>query len=207
MKGLLLKELYMTAKYCRPFLLIVVVFLAVSFFGDDNIFFILYPVLISSMIPVTLMSYDEHDKWTLYSATLPYTRSQLVSSKYLIGLIFGAAAYVISIAAIIVRMQLNGYFSLDALLGMAVILLALGMLAPTLLLPLVFKFGTEKGRIAFYVMIGLMTAAGTIAAGLGLQFALPAGGVWILAAAVLIIVLLYVLSWRLSIVFYHKREL
>ena len=207
MKGLLLKEFYMTAKYCRPFLLIVIVFLAVSFFGDDNIFFILYPVLISSMIPVTLMSYDEHDKWTLYSATLPYTRSQLVSSKYLIGLIFGAAAYVISIAATIVRMQLNGYFSLDSLLGMAVILLALGMLAPTLLLPLVFKFGTEKGRIAFYVMIGLMTAAGTIAAGLGLQFALPVGGVWILAAAVLIIVLLYVLSWRLSIVFYRKREL
>ncbi len=207
MKGLLLKEFYMTAKYCRPFLLIVIVFLAVSFFGDDNIFFILYPVLISSMIPVTLMSYDEHDKWTLYSATLPYTRSQLVSSKYLIGLIFGAAAYVISIAATIVRMQLNGYFSLDSLLGMAVILLALGMLAPTLLLPLVFKFGTEKGRIAFYVMIGLMTAGGTIAAGLGLQFALPVGGVWILAAVVLIIVLLYVLSWRLSIVFYRKREL
>ena len=207
MKGLLLKEFYMTTKYCRPFLLIVIVFLAVSFFGDDNIFFILYPVLISSMIPVTLMSYDEHDKWTLYSATLPYTRSQLVSSKYLIGLIFGAAAYVISIAATIVRMQLNGYFSLDSLLGMAVILLALGMLAPTLLLPLVFKFGTEKGRIAFYVMICLMTAAGTIAAGLGLQFALPVGGVWILAAVVLIIVLLYVLSWWLSIVFYRKREL
>ena len=32
MKGLLLKDLYMAAKYCRAFLLIVVVFLAVSFF-------------------------------------------------------------------------------------------------------------------------------------------------------------------------------
>ena len=31
MKGLLLKDLYMAAKYCRAFLLIVVVFLAVSF--------------------------------------------------------------------------------------------------------------------------------------------------------------------------------
>ena len=43
MKGLLLKDLYMAAKYCRAFLLIVVVFLAVSFFGDDNIFFVVYP--------------------------------------------------------------------------------------------------------------------------------------------------------------------
>ena len=207
MKGLLLKDFYMTAKYCRSFLLIVVVFLAVSFFGKDNVFFILYPVLISSMIPVTLMSYDEHDKWNVYSLTLPYTRGQLVSAKYLTGLIFGSAAYVVSLAATIVRMQLNGYFSLDSLLGMAVILLALRMLAPTLLLPLVFKFGTEKGRIAFYIMIGLMTAAGALAAGIGLQFALPAGGIWILAGIVLIVVLLYALSWRFSIVFYRRREM
>lgn len=207
MKGLLLKDFYMTAKYCRSFLLIVVVFLAVSFFGKDNVFFILYPVLISSMIPVTLMSYDEHDKWNVYSLTLPYTRGQLVSAKYLTGLIFGSAAYVVSLAATIVHMQLNGYFSLDSLLGMAVILLALGMLAPTLLLPLVFKFGTEKGRIAFYIMIGLMTAAGALAAGIGLQFALPAGGIWILAGIVLIVVLLYALSWRFSIVFYRRREM
>lgn len=101
MKGLLLKDFYMTAKYCRSFLLIVVVFLAVSFFGKDNVFFILYPVLISSMIPVTLMSYDEHDKWNVYSLTLPYTRGQLVSAKYLTGLIFGSAAYVVSLAATI----------------------------------------------------------------------------------------------------------
>lgn len=87
------------------------------------------------------------------------------------------------------------------------ILLALGMLAPTLLLPLVFKFGTEKGRIAFYIMIGLMTAAGALAAGIGLQFALPAGGIWILAGIVLIVVLLYALSWRFSIVFYRRREM
>lgn len=207
MKGLLLKDFYMTAKYCRSFLLIVIVFLAVSFFGKDNIFFILYPVLISSMIPVTLISYDEHDKWNVYSLTLPYTRGQLVSAKYLTGLIFGAAAYVVSLAATIVRMQLNGYFSLDSFLGMAVILLALGMLAPTLLLPLVFKLGANKGRIAFYIMIGLMTAAGALAAGIGMQFSLPAGGIWLLAGIVLMILLLYVLSWRLSIVFYRRREM
>lgn len=207
MKGLLLKDFYMTAKYCRSFLLIVVVFLAVSFFGKDNIFFILYPVLISSMIPVTLISYDEHDKWNVYSLTLPYTRGQLVSAKYLTGLIFGAAAYAVSLAATIVRMQLNGYVSLDSFLGMAVILLALGMLAPTLLLPLVFKLGANKGRIAFYIMIGLMTAAGAFAAGIGLQFSLPAGGIWLLAGIVLMILLLYALSWRLSIVFYRKREM
>ena len=81
MKGLLLKDLYMAAKYCRAFLLIVVVFLAVSFFGDDNIFFVVYPAMIAGIVPVTLISYDERDKWDLYAGTLPYTGSQPVSSK------------------------------------------------------------------------------------------------------------------------------
>ena len=86
MKGLLLKDLYLAAKHCRAFLLVAVVFLGVSFAGDENIFFIVYPTLITSMIPMTLISYDERDRWTQYSAALPYSRGQLVSSKYLIGL-------------------------------------------------------------------------------------------------------------------------
>ena len=39
MKGLLLKDFYLSWRYCRAFIVIVAVFLAVSFTGDDNIFF------------------------------------------------------------------------------------------------------------------------------------------------------------------------
>lgn len=99
MKGLLLKEYYMIAKYCRAFLLIVVVFLAVSFFSSDNMFFIMYPAILASMIPVTLISYDEREKWNVYSGTLPYSRAQLVSAKYLAGLFFSALVFVVSALA------------------------------------------------------------------------------------------------------------
>ena len=95
MKGLLLKDFYLSWRYCRAFLVIVAVFLAVSFTGDDNIFFLIYPIMIASVIPMTLVSYDEHDKWTAYSGTLPYTRAQLVSTKYLVGMCFGSVAFLI----------------------------------------------------------------------------------------------------------------
>lgn len=36
MKGLLLKDWYMMKKYCRAYLLIAVVFIAVSLFSNDN---------------------------------------------------------------------------------------------------------------------------------------------------------------------------
>ncbi len=206
MKGLLIKDFYMTARYCRAFLLIVAVFIAVSFFGDDNIFFIVYPVMIASVIPMTLISYDERDKWTQYSGTLPYTRAQLVSSKYLIGLIFGSAAFVLSVAASVSRMLANGYFSLTELSVISAVLLVLGLIGPSLILPFAFKYGAEKGRIAFYIMIGIICAAGVLLSGLGFNAVMPESP-WAPAVTAAAAVLLYAASWRLSVAFYKKREL
>ena len=207
MKGLLLKDWYMSIRYCRAFLVLVGVFLVVSFFGNDNLFFRIYPTMIASIIPMSLISYDERDHWTLYSGTLPYTRRQLVSAKYLIGLFFGAFSFLISLAAFAVCMITNGTFSIEYFLFIAVLLLVLGLIGPTLLLPFVFKFGAEKGRIIFYVMIGLLSAIGALLTSLGFQNALTQHSFIILLVIGGLSVGLYALSWNLSIYFYQKREL
>lgn len=207
MKGLLLKDFYLSWRYCRAFLVIVAVFLAVSFTGDDNIFFLIYPIMIASVIPMTLLSYDEHDKWTAYSGTLPYTRVQLVSAKYLVGLCFGAVAFLISMAATTVRMMLGGGFVLEqfALVGTA--LLVLGCLGPALILPYVFKYGAEKGRVAFYITVGVFSGVAAVLAGIGFQVQVMGGGLWPLAVVAGVAVLIYLGSWWLSIRFYQKRDL
>lgn len=207
MKGLLLKDWYMCIRYCRAFLVLVSVFLVVSFFGNDNLFFRIYPTMIASIIPMSLISYDERDHWTVYSGTLPYTRRQLVSAKYLIGLFFGAFSFLISLAAFSVCMITNGTFSIEYFLFIAVLLLVLGLIGPTLLLPFVFKFGAEKGRIIFYVMIGLLSAIGALLASLGFQNVLTQHSFIILLVIGGLSVGLYALSWNLSIYFYQKREL
>lgn len=51
MKGLLLKDFYMAAKYCKAVLLLVIVFLAASFLGEENIFFAVYPSMIAGSFP------------------------------------------------------------------------------------------------------------------------------------------------------------
>ena len=86
MKGLLLKDWYMVVKYCKAYLLICLVFIGVSIMSDDNFFFILYPCILCGMIPVTLLGYDERSKWDQYCAALPYTKAQIVSGKYLLGM-------------------------------------------------------------------------------------------------------------------------
>lgn len=207
MKGLLLKDFYLSWRYCRAFLVIVAVFLAVSFSGDDNIFFLIYPIMIASVIPMTLVSYDEHDKWTAYSGTLPYTKTQLVSAKYVVGLCFGTVAFLISMAATTVRMMLGGGFVLEQFAVVGTALLVLGCLGPALILPYVFKYGAEKGRVAFYITVGVFSGVAAVLAGMGFQIQVIGGGLWPLAVVAGVALALYALSWWLSIRFYQKREL
>lgn len=200
MKALLLKEFYVASKTCRSILLVIVAFFALSFFGNDSQFFILYPLMMVSLVPVTLLSYDERDGWDKYSLTLPCTRAQLVSAKYLIGLIFGGVVFLLVELLLLIGLSMGGNFDF---LSMSSVLLLMGLLGPSILMPFVFKFGSEKGRIAYYFVLALLFAVIAFLIGMGFYEYLN-GFSWLVIAAA---VLLYLGSWRLSILFYEKREL
>lgn len=200
MKGLILKDITMTSRTCKSYLFVILIFLALSFFSNDSQFFILYPLMMVGMIPVTLLSYDERDGWDKYSLTLPCTRAQLVSAKYLIGLIFGGVVFLLVELLLLIGLSMGGNFDF---LSMSSALLLLGLLGPSLLMPFSFKFGSEKGRLAYYFVLALLFAFILILLGRGYYICLE-GFSWLVIGAS---VLLYLGSWRLSIFFYEKREL
>ena len=208
MKGLLLKDVYMTAKYCRSYLLIAAVFIAVSFFGNENMFLIFYPCLLCGMIPVNLLGYDERSRWLQYSETMPYSRAQIVSAKYLIGLLAQSAMLLVTAIAQAIRMNMNNSFSANDYLVMIMLLLIMSMLSSSICLPFIFKLGVEKGRMAYYVMIGIICGGSVVASTVlrdAMQSNIKLNGV--LAFVCLLGIGIYALSWYLSIVFYKKREL
>jgi len=208
MKGLLLKDLYMMKKYCKSYLIIAVVFIGVSFAGSENTFFIFYPCLLCGMIPVNLLGYDERSRWLQYSETMPYTKSQIVSGKYLIGLGTQVAMLLITGIAQAIRMRMNGTFVFGDYLVLMVLLLIMSLLASSITLPFMFKLGVEKGRMAYYIMIGIVCAGSIIASNLliGESFSEIKMN-WILPIICLAGIGIYALSWYLSVVFYKKREL
>ncbi|MBR6708642.1 MAG: ABC-2 transporter permease [Clostridia bacterium] len=208
MKGLLLKDLYMVKKYCRAYLLITAVFIAVSFVSSENLFFVFYPCLLCGMIPVNLLGYDERSRWLQYSETMPYTRGQIVSGKYLIGL--GAQVTVLLITGIAqaIRMSVSGTFLIGEYLVLMMLLLIMSLLASSVTLPFMFKLGVEKGRMAYYIMIGIVCAGSIVSSNLlsgWTREELELNS--ILPIICLVGIGIYALSWYLSIVFYKKREL
>ena len=208
MKGLILKDLYMMKKYCKSYLLITFVFVAVSFASSENLFLVFYPCLLCGMIPVNLLGYDERSKWLQYSETMPYTKGQIVSCKYLIGLGTQVAVLLVTGASQAIKMSINGTFILGDYLVLVMLLLIMSLLASSVTLPFMFKLGVEKGRMAYYIMIGIVCAGSIIASNLlsgGIQAEIKLNG--ILPIICLVGIGIYVLSWYLSIVFYKKREI
>ena len=207
MKGLLRKDLYMMGKYCRSYLLLVIVFLCVSVFGNDNLFFAFYPSLFSGMIPVSLLAYDERSRWMQYSGTLPYSKAQLVSGKYIIGLMAQTAVLIATGIAQALRMNRNGIFRWDDFAVLMLVIFGMAAVISSISLPFMFKLGVEKGRVAYYVMIGIACAGSVAASNLfraDWQGSMNVQGV--LSVLVVAGIAVYALSWYLSVVFYQKRE-
>lgn len=209
MKGLLLKDFYMTVKYCRTYLLIGIVFIAVSFAGAEsqNMFFVFYPCLLCGMIPVNLLAYDERSRWLEYSGTLPYTKAQLVSAKYLVGVIVqGVMLLAVGIAQA-VRMNLAGSFRLGEYGMIMALIFAMATITSSISLPFMFRWGVEKGRIAYYCMIGFVCAAGYLGSVFFTESRkVTAAGSLVPWAMILLGTAIYAASWLASIALYQKRE-
>ena len=85
MSALILKDLYIMKKYCRSVLLMVVIFWGASIFADSgNLFWTFFPVIVGSVTPATLLSYDEKFRWNQYCDTMPISRAAVVAEKYML---------------------------------------------------------------------------------------------------------------------------
>lgn len=207
MKGLLLKDAFVIRKTCKAFILLDIVFIAFSFFEGENMFFLFYPAIISGMLPMTLISLDEKEKWDQYAATLPVTRAQLVSSKYLIGLFGNIIVLVLIAVAQAFRMSREGKFVTEKYFFILVMLLSVGLMIPAILYPLVFRFGIEKGRIFYYITIGAACGGAVSFNYISIKSFVKANDFLIMAILLTVVILLYAASWLLSIRFYKNREL
>ena len=201
MKGLFLKDLYMIKAYFRTLIAIAVVFIISSFWGGGNMFLIIYPMIVAAMLPMSILSYDEKSRWDVYCGTLPCSKSAVVSVKYLSCLVYVAVMFALSLLVQSLRITRAGGDMSELAVIMAM-LLSIGLVGPSLMLPVIFRLGTEKGRMAYYVVIGALCA---------LSFLLPEKLPAALANSVALLPLaaaaLFAASWLLSIFFYRKREL
>lgn len=204
MTGLLLKDILNLKQQAKSYLFIVLVWLAIAIYIKDSEFFSGVMIMFMMMVPLSAFAYDEHCKWDRLGLTMPVTRFQMVLAKYLLTGLVGAVVSVISTA---VSIFLNG--KPGECIGTSVVLFCIGVIMSSIVLPLIFKFGVEKGRIltisAVLLPIGVVIILSQYAPGIARAVGLYAGMSIIFLAA--LTVLAVSLSIFISGKIYEGKEL
>lgn len=205
MKGLIVKELTMMKKG-NAVLFLPACILYISNRSITNT--ILFLSLMFSFLLTSNIASDEMSKWTVFSLALPFSRRDIVTSKYMViaGITFICAAVNLAISGILSAIG-NG--SLSSGLSNVCLTVTTGLIYPAIALPLTYKFCAEKGRIIFSLICGgsagiasflffdkdISTTIGSISMNMAVLIAAAAA------------VVLFAVSWLLSVKFYEKREL
>ena len=139
MKALLMKDLYVLWRQMKIFFLLIGVFAA-----GPSVFQNTFAILYAAMVPYTAFAQDESSKWNTLAVMMPYSTKEIVVSKYLLGGIAIAAAAGITMVFQNVMKLLGGPAVGNMTLTMAMLI---AVIMVDITLPLVFRFGVEKGRM------------------------------------------------------------
>ena len=160
MKGLLAKDfrllLSQKAYYMAVFLVAIV--LATST-GSPN-FVVGYLAMLCMMFALSSISYDEFDNGNAFLFCLPISRNGYVREKYLFAFLLGTGSWLLSfVVAVVCQMiQTGECLFLDLFVESAMIVLFFQVLI-SFMLPIQFKFGSEKGRMVQLAVYGVAFGA------------------------------------------------
>ncbi len=156
MKGLLMKDFFVIAKQMKLYLLLIPV---MAIMGGASLASI--AILLGAVLPMTAIAYDEQAKWNELAVMMPYSKKSIVLSKYVLGyLCMAGTAVLFVIAQLITAAILHRNPSENLYMISFSILSGLFLIAVNT--PIMFKFGSQKGRFVFIAFMGLAVAVGTI---------------------------------------------
>ena len=205
MSGLVRKDFYVVKSMGRSYLFMFGVFAFLSMMGvyDGVSFLSFLAVMMLIMLPINTFAYDEQSGWEKLAAATPAGRRGVVGAKYLFTVLLLAVGLALcaGIQASMYAFGIHGDGTLGECLEASMI--------TAILLPLIFRFGTQKSRIFFMIAMGVGTAGVVIL--MGVISATETGIAWLTGAAALLMPVAaaaaLMVSYAVSLQIYGKKEL
>ncbi len=209
-QGLMIKDFLNVKNYMKIFILTLLIFV----FFNTQFLTIFFP-LCFGMVAISSFNYDDLTKANRFILTLPVSKKEMIRARYiyifmmtLVGAILGFA--LTSLIQIVKQdstfnIMQNLYTSAGAFIGM--------MLLQSFEIPVMYKYGAEKGRI--FQSIGIILIMLTISGiatflikilNISLVTFLEILENYLVYIALIITAILYLVSYKLSIKIYKKIE-
>ncbi|MDO4324137.1 MAG: ABC-2 transporter permease [Lachnospiraceae bacterium] len=157
MMSLVYKDLMNLKQQGRIYILIMGIWAVVAGMERNPAFLGGVLSVFSVLVAITAYAYDEKAGWDKYALTMPVGKKELVLSKYVLAVLMMACSMVLFLGLnAVLRTPEKELFDLTC------IFLALGLLAMDVILPLIFRFGVEKGRVIMILAFLILSVIGLV---------------------------------------------
>lgn len=156
MKSLILKDLYNIGHNAKSMLLILLVFAVGLIMSSGVESYIISAGVLCSMMIVTTFTFDDNCKWSKYALIMPVCKKDIVKAKFIVLVIFCTVGVCVGTifgvsGGLVMRKLVMSMESIVTMLFMAFVGLIVSVIFGSMSIPLVYKFGAEKGRVLLLV--------------------------------------------------------
>lgn len=163
MLGLIKKDFLLIKANLKSLAIIFIVYLMLAFQGTIDITFIV--PLIGIMLFISTFSYDDFNNWNSYAVTLPDGRKNVVRAKYIASIILTVILGIVSLGLSIgIGYAKTNSINLEEMISSLMGTALSSVIIISLLYPIIFKFGSTKGRIILFGVVFGITGIGAFIA-------------------------------------------
>lgn len=164
LSGLIIKDFMLFKQFGLRFVFFIIAFyIAIPLIIPDAIHSVstLAGILciLFALLPISTFSYDENANWDRYALSMPITREMIVLGKYL----FTGIMVIIGGALMTLYLLIFGFFRSPEIIPQiffgSIGYIGTSILSLCILLPVIFKFGPEKGRLSFMAVAVIIMAS------------------------------------------------
>ena len=219
-KGLVIKDFQTIKSYKGTALFMLVIFVGSSFLNNNITNFLpIFMPLYFGMLAISSFSYDNLAKADKYILTFPINKKDVVRARYiyilLVTLVGSLLGYILTI--LVQCIKLGNILDIGAIVNNLAVIIGslLGiMFLQSFQIPIMYKFGAEKGRIIQMIMVvGLMLGISIITTvlmkifGISLDTLIAILKNYLIVIIGAAVVLLYISSYITSCKIYEKKEI
>lgn len=199
MKAVLLSDLTVIKTQAKSVLLVLVVWLAITVYNKSGLFFSALSVVYAMMLPLTCIATYEKSHFDRYLLTAPVGRAAAAMGHYLFSII---CAFCLAVIGFIASVAL-GMDTPEAIYSSSACF-CVGIVMVSVLLPVIYKFGTEKARLTMMAIFVLfLLAFGLLLSALDVDMD-SLGDALVLLPVVTLVV--FAASAAISVGIYKRRE-
>lgn len=157
LRGLLLKDLLILKKGLLIGGTILVFYSILGIYGEEASSFSAYFLLFFSLISISSYAYDEQARWVPYALTTTINRTKLVQSKYLLAFFMIGLGFLCSFLLSLPYQIVQSNTFVLTISPITWSFLYVSILFNLILLPILFKLGSENSRIIIFALCALPT--------------------------------------------------